>query len=68
MREQRQNFDALVLSRKFRVFTRENLVSINLLEKHTEIIRIRNAAPNSRHLVIDPGYQQPKKEIVFVAA
>jgi hypothetical protein len=52
-------------SRKFRVFTRENLVSINLLEKHTEIIRIRNAAPNSRHLVIDPGYQQPKKEIVF---
>lgn len=52
-------------SRKFRVFTRENLVSINLLDKHTEVIRIQNAGPNSRSLVIDPGFQQAKKEILF---
>ncbi len=52
-------------SRKFRVFTRENLVSINLLDKITEVVKIKNAGPDSRNLVIDPGNGQPKKEIIF---
>jgi predicted dehydrogenase len=52
-------------SRKFRVFTRNNLVSINLLDKVTEVIRIRNASNNSNNLVIDPGNGLPKKEITF---
>lgn len=56
---------ALKNRRKFRVFTRNNLVSINLLDKVTEVVRIRNASPDSRHMVVDPGFGQPKKEIIF---
>jgi predicted dehydrogenase len=52
-------------SRQFRVFTKENLVSINLLEKITEVVRIRNATPNTKNLVVDPGSGLPKKEIIF---
>src|SRR5690606_6972521 len=48
----------------FRVFTRENLVSINLLDKLTEVVRIQNAGIDSRNLVIDPGNGLPKKEII----
>ena len=51
--------------RKFRVFTKDNLVSINLLDKITEIVKIKNAAKNSKNLVIDPGNNLPKKEIIF---
>ncbi len=56
---------ALRNSRKFRVFTRKNLVNINLLEKTTEVVRIRDARPDSAHLVIDPGSGLPRKEIIF---
>jgi predicted dehydrogenase len=52
-------------SRRFRVFTKNNLVNINLLDKTTEVIRIKNALENSKNLVIDPGHGLPKKEIVF---
>ena len=52
-------------SRKFRVFTKDNLVSINLLDKITEVIRIQNAGQNSKNLIIDPGQGLPKKEIIF---
>lgn len=52
-------------SRKFRVFTKDNLVSINLLDKITEVIKIKNAGINSKNLVIDPGNGLPKKEIIF---
>ena len=52
-------------SRKFRVFTRDNLVSINLLDKITEVIRLKNADPKSKNLVLDPGKGLPKKEIIF---
>jgi predicted dehydrogenase len=52
-------------SRKFRVFTRSNLVSINLLDKVTEVIKIREAGKDSHNLVIDPGNGLPKKEIIF---
>jgi predicted dehydrogenase len=52
-------------NRKFRVFTRNSLVNINLLDKVTEIIRIRDAGRESRNMVIDPGNGLPKKEIIF---
>jgi len=52
-------------SRKFRVFTKDNLVSINLLDKITEVIRLKNAPQNSKNLVLDPGHGLPKKEIIF---
>ena len=51
--------------RKFRVFTDDNFVSINLLDKVTEVIKIKNASLNSKNLIIDPGNNQVKKEIVF---
>jgi predicted dehydrogenase len=51
--------------RKFRVFTENNLVSINLLDKITEVIKIKNAAPGSGNMTIDPGDGLPKKEIIF---
>ncbi len=52
-------------TRKFRVFTAQNLVNIDLLEKKTEVIRIRNAGPDSKNIVLDPGDGLPKKEIIF---
>lgn len=52
-------------SRKFRIFDRNALININLLDKVTEVIRIRNASPNSKNLVIEPGNGLPNKEIVF---
>jgi predicted dehydrogenase len=52
-------------SRKFRVFTKDNLVSINLLDKITEVIKIKNAGKNSKNMIIDPGNGSPKKEIIF---
>jgi len=52
-------------NRKFSVFTKDNLVSINLLDKITEVIRIKNADQRSKNLVIDPGNGQAKKEVIF---
>lgn len=56
---------ALKNSRRFRVFTRKNLVNIDLLEKTAEVIRIRDASESSAGLVLDPGNGLPKKEFVF---
>jgi predicted dehydrogenase len=56
---------ALKNSRRFRVFTRNNLVNINLLDKTAEVIRIREAREGSRNLVLDPGEGLPKKEFIF---
>jgi len=52
-------------SRKFRVFTKDNLVSINLLDKTTEVIKIKTADAKSKNMIIDPGNGLAKKEIVF---
>lgn len=52
-------------SRKFRVFTKDNLVSINLLDKITGVVKLKNAGPNTQNLVLDPGRGLPKKEIIF---
>jgi predicted dehydrogenase len=51
--------------RKFRVFTNDHFVSINLLDKITEIIKIKNAGLNSKNLILDPGNGLAKKEIIF---
>ncbi len=51
--------------RKFRVFTENNLVSINLLDKITEVIKVKNAGPDSKNIIIEPGFGLPKKEIIF---
>ncbi len=51
--------------RKFRVFTNDHFVSINLLDKVTEVIKIKTAALNSKNLILDPGNGLPKKEIIF---
>ena len=58
--------------RKFRVFTENNLVSINLLEKITEVVKIKNlpsersgAAHSSKNMIIEPAFGLPKKEIIF---
>ncbi|MBI2722874.1 MAG: Gfo/Idh/MocA family oxidoreductase [Bacteroidetes bacterium] len=56
---------ALKNSRKFRVFTDKNFVSINLLDKITEVIRLKNASPNSTNMLVEPVKGMPKKEIVF---
>lgn len=52
-------------SRKFRIFTPNNLVSINLLDKITEVVKIKTAGPQPKNLVLEPGNGLPKKEIVF---
>jgi len=52
-------------SRKFRVFTKDNLVSINLLDKITEVIKIKVAGTKSKNMIIDPGHGLAKKEIIF---
>lgn len=51
--------------RKFRVFTKNHFVSINLLDKITEVIKIKDAGLNSKNLLLDPGNGAQKKEIVF---
>ncbi len=52
-------------TRKFRVFTKDQFVSINLLDKITEVVKLKNAGKNSKNLVIDPGNGQIKKEVIF---
>ena len=56
---------ALKNMRKFRVFQDGAYVSIDLLEKATEIVRIRNAANNTGNFVLKPGNNLPNKELVF---
>jgi predicted dehydrogenase len=51
--------------RKFRVFNADNFVSINLLDKVTEVVKIQNASVNSKNLIIDTGKYLPKKEVIF---
>jgi predicted dehydrogenase len=52
-------------SRKFRIFDHNALININLLDKVTEVVRIKNAGLNSKNLLIEPGNGLPNKEIVF---
>ncbi|MGZ3921768.1 MAG: Gfo/Idh/MocA family oxidoreductase, partial [Bacteroidia bacterium] len=56
---------ALKNIRKFRVFTPKNFISINLLDKVTEVISLKNATANSTNRLIEPGHGQPNKELVF---
>lgn len=56
---------AIKNKRKFRVFSKDNMVSINLLDKTTEVIKIKNADKKSTNMVLEPGNGLPKKEIIF---
>ena len=47
------------------MFTKDNLVSINLLDKTTEVIKIKTADSKSKNMIIDPGNGRPKKEVIF---
>jgi predicted dehydrogenase len=50
--------------RKFRVFTKNNFVTVNLLDKITEVISIQNATSTSESTVIQP-LEGPAREMVF---
>lgn len=52
-------------TRKFRIFDADCFASINLLDKITEVVKIKNAPLQSTNLILDPGNGLPKKEIVF---
>lgn len=52
-------------SRKFRVFNTDNFISINLLDKVTEVVKVQNASVNSKNLIIETGKYLPKKEVIF---
>jgi predicted dehydrogenase len=56
---------ALKNIRKFRVFTDSNFVSINLLDKITEVLTLKNMTNGSTNLIIDAPEGLPKKELVF---
>jgi predicted dehydrogenase len=51
--------------RKFRIFQPNSMVSINLLDKVTELVHLKNAEKNSRNLVLKSGNGLPDKELVF---
>jgi predicted dehydrogenase len=51
--------------RKFRIFQENSLVSINLLEKVTELIHVKNASKDSKNLVLKPTNNLPEKELIF---
>ena len=51
--------------RKFRVYTEDSLISINLLDKVTEVVSIRSVSGKNGNIVIDPGNGSSKKEINF---
>jgi predicted dehydrogenase len=55
---------ALKNTRKFRVFTDKNYSSINLLDKITEVVSLKDARANSTNMVIEPP-GNPKKEMIF---
>lgn len=53
-------------TRKFRVFTEKNFVSINLFDKITEVVKIKDATSHKTdNLLIETSPLKPKKEIVF---
>jgi len=56
---------ALKNTRKFRVFTDKNFVSVNLLDKITEVITLKDAGPNPKNIVLEPLQGLPKKEMIF---
>lgn len=51
--------------RKFRIFQPNSMVSINLLDKVTELVHLKDAEKNSRNLVLKSGNGLPDKELVF---
>lgn len=56
---------AMKNTRKFRVFTDNNFVSINLLDKTTEVLKLQNASPKSLNPVFETSPNLPEKELIF---
>jgi predicted dehydrogenase len=52
-------------SRQFRVYTPNNFVSINLLDKKVDVIKVQNFRENSKNLTIPTPPLSQKKEIAF---
>ncbi len=51
--------------RNIKVYQADSIVNINLLDKVTEVIDIKNADKNSKNLVVKSGTKLPDKELVF---
>ncbi len=51
--------------RNIRVYQADGIVNINLLDKVTEVIHLKNADKNSKNLVVKSGTKLPDKELVF---
>lgn len=51
--------------RKFRVFDEERFISIDLLNKQTEVMSLKNAHTNSKNIVIETPSNQANKEIII---
>jgi predicted dehydrogenase len=51
--------------RNIRVYQPNGIVNIDLLNKVTEIIEVKNASKNSKNLVVLSGTKSPDKELVF---
>lgn len=56
---------ALKNMRKFRVFQEGAYISMDLMDKVTEVVRIKNAGANSGNFVLKSGNNLPDKELVF---
>lgn len=51
--------------RNIKVYQANGIINIDLLNKVTEVIEIRNASKNSKNLVVVSGTKSPDKELVF---
>lgn len=51
--------------RNIKVYQSNGIVNIDLLNKVTEVIEIKNAGKNSKNLVVNSGTNLPDKELVF---
>jgi hypothetical protein len=56
---------ALKKVRKFRVFSDSNFLTINLLDKVTQVATLKNMTAGSKNIIIDSPEGLPKKELVF---
>lgn len=52
-------------TRKITVYQDNTIISINLLDKTTEVIHFKNASKNTQNTVYRPGFGLPDKELVF---
>lgn len=56
---------ALSNMRNIKIHQSDSIININLLDKVTEIVHIKNADKNSKNQVVKSGTKLPDKELVF---